>query len=148
MPVCLLLTKEATNMPKIRSCYLNIPCIVFIFLWVSYAHAYQITTFKSVIDDSDRMPNRVQTNNGIYSGRSTVTRENSPQKPVVLPKIISPAELPVGMAVDLGNGDYLTSEGVYKKLDNGAYLTPKGLMIHTENGALIHLPSELPPANQ
>ena len=52
------------------------------------------------------------------------------------------------MAVDLGNGDYLTSEGVYKKLDNGAYLTPEGLMIHTENGALIHLPSGLPPVNQ
>jgi len=110
--------------------------------------AWTLTTEKGMADDSDRMPNRVQINNGIDSGRSSVTRENSPQKPVVLPKIISPAELPVGMAVDLGNGDYLTSEGVYKKLDNGAYLTPEGLMIHTENGALIHLPSGLPPANQ
>ena len=110
--------------------------------------AWTLTTEKGMADDSDRMPNRVQINNGIDSGRSSVTRENSPQKPVLLPKIISPAELPVGIAVDLGNGDYLTSEGVYKELDNGAYLTPEGLMIHTENGALIHLPSGLPSANQ
>jgi len=115
---------------------------------VSDLCAWTLTTEKGIADDSDRMPNKVQTNNGIDSRRSTVTRENSPQTPIVLPKIISPAGLPVGMAVDLGNGDYLTSEGVYKKLDNGAYLTPEGLMIHTENGALIHLPSGLPPTNQ
>ena len=110
--------------------------------------AWTLTTEKGMADDSDQMSNRVQTNNGIDGGRPSVTRQNLPQTPLVLPKIISPAELPVGMAVDLGNGDYLTSEGVYKKLDDGAYLTPEGLMIHTENGALIHLPSGLLPTNQ
>jgi hypothetical protein len=132
---------------KNRCWWLYATTAVF-FVLVSDLCAWTLTTEKGIADDSDRMPNKVQTNNGIDSGRSTVTRENSPQTPIVLPKIISPAELPVGMAVDLGNGDYLTSEGVYKKLDNGAYLTPKGLMIHTENGALIHLPSGLPSANQ
>jgi len=132
---------------KNRCWWLYATTAVF-FVLVSDIYAWILTTEKGMADDSDRMSNRVQTNNGIDSGRSTVTRENSPQKPMVLPEIISPAELPVGMAVDLGNGDYLTNEGVYKKLDNGAYLTPKGLMIHTENGALIHLPSGLPPANQ
>ena len=132
---------------KNRCWWLYATTAVF-FVLVSDLFAWTLTTEKGLADDSDQMSNSVQTNNGIDGGRSSVTRENSPQTPLVLPSVISPAELPLGMAVDLGNGDYLTSEGVYKKLDNGAYLTPKGLMIHTENGALIHLPSGLPPANQ
>jgi len=53
------------------------------------------------------------------------------------------------MAVEVNEGDYLTSKGLYKKLENGAYLTPEGLVIQTENGALIHLPpSGLQPTNQ
>ena len=106
------------------------------------ASAWTLTTEKGMADDSDRMPNIVQINNGIDSGRSSVTRENSPQKPIVLPKIISPAELPVGMAIEMNEGEYLTSKGLYKKLDNGAYLTPEGLVIQTESGALIHLQND------
>ena len=113
------------------------------FAFVSLnAFAWTLTTEKGMADYSDRMPNRVQTNNGIDGGRPTVTRQNLPQTPLVLPKIISAAELPVGMAIEINEGEYLTSKGLYKKLDNGAYLTPEGLVIQTESGALIHLQSD------
>ena len=48
--------------------------------------------------------------------------------------------VPKGMAIDMGNGFYLNSDGIYKNLENGALLTPDGLLIKTDTGALLTLP--------
>jgi hypothetical protein len=109
---------------------------VFAF-YASGVAAWQISTEKDSQDTIDTHPNRLQVtttessiNNNRVSGAS------------VLPKIIGSEDVPRGLAVDIGNGQYLTTEGVYKKLDNGSYLTPDGLLIHTENGPFIHLQKE------
>ena len=111
--------------------------------------AWQISTQSGVQDSARAHTHRIEAiNSGVNSGHPPVTLPNPPSAIAVMPEIVSPKGIPEGMAVEVNEGEYLTSKGLYKKLDNGAYLTPEGLVIQTENGALIHLPSGLPPANQ
>ena len=120
-----------------------------VFCCVPSVMAWQVSTDKDVKDDFARDGQRIETNNSsVNGGHPPVTLSNPPATRVVIPEMVSPKGIPEGMAVEVNEGEYLTSKGLYKKLDNDAYLTPEGLMIHTENGALIHLPSGLPSANQ
>ena len=122
---------------------------VAVFFCVPPAVAWQISTQCGVQDSARAHTNRIEAiNSGVNSGHPPVTLPNPPSAIAVMPEIVSPKGIPEGMAVEVNEGEYLTSKGLYKKLDNGAYLTPEGLVIQTENGALIHLPSGLPPANQ
>ena len=120
-----------------------------VFFCVLPAAAWQISTQSGSLDSVSTYPNRIEAiNSGVNGGHPSVTLPNPPATRVVIPEMVSPKGIPQGVAVEMNEGEYLTSKGLYKKLDNGAYLTPEGLVIQTENGALIHLPSGLPPANQ
>ena len=117
--------------------------------FVSELHAWQLGTESGAQDSVSTHPNRIEvTNSGMNGIQPPITLPNPPAAREVIPVVVSPKGMPKGMAVEVNEGEYLTSKGLYKKLDNGAYLTPEGLVIQTENGALIHLPSGLPPANQ
>ena len=120
-----------------------------VFFYVPSVVAWQISTQSGAQDSVSAHPNRIETNNSsVKGGHPPVTLSNPPATKVVIPEMVSPKGIPEGMAVEVNEGEYLTSKGLYKKLDNGAYLTPEGVIIQTENGALIHLPSGLPQANQ
>ena len=118
---------------------------------VSVLSAWEVSTqkgFEDQIGPHKKIEIRVSEPSGVTD---TVTQTNPVPPPIVMPQIIQaqPSDglnsvLPDGMAVDLGNGEYLTSEGIYKDLGQGAYLTPEGILIRTENGAIINLPAGLP----
>jgi hypothetical protein len=107
------------------------------------AHAWEITTEPGKADQiGPHRSIRIITTEP-PEGAPPVTRPNPPPAPIVLPRVIRPDDkglVPDGMAIDLGNGEYLTAEGVYKDLGGGALLTPDGLVIHSENGAILTLP--------
>jgi hypothetical protein len=112
-----------------------------VFCCVPSGMAWQVSTDKDVKDDFARDGQRIEVINSGMNASNSVTLLNAPAKPVV-PPLMSSESIPEGMAVEINEGEYLTSKGLYKKLDNGAYLTPEGLVIQTESGALIHLQSD------
>jgi len=112
-----------------------------VFCCVPSVMAWQVSTDKDVKDDFARDGQRIEVINSGMNASTSVTLPNAPAKPVV-PPLMSSESIPEGMAVEINEGEYLTSKGLYKKLDNGAYLTPEGLVIQTESGALIHLQSD------
>ena len=122
---------------------------VVFFCLLRPAYAWLISSQPGVQDNVSSHPERIEViNSSVNDGHPPVTLSNPPLAGVVIPEMVSPKGIPEGMAVEVNEGDYLTSKGLYKKLENGAYLTPEGLVIQTENGALIHLPpSGLPPTN-
>jgi len=116
---------------------------------VSPVAAWQISSQFGSQDSVSSHPKHIEAiNSGVNGGHPSVTWPNPPATSVVIPEVVSPKDIPEAMAVEVNEGEYLTSKGLHKKLENGAYLTPEGLVIQTENGALIHLPSGLPPTNQ
>jgi len=112
-----------------------------VFCCVPSVMAWQVSTDKDVKDDFARDGQRIEVINSGMNASTSVILPNAPAKPVV-PPLMSSESIPEGMAVEINEGEYLTSKGLYKKLDNGAYLTPEGLVIQTESGALIHLQSD------
>lgn len=119
---------------------------VFFFVVPSMLNAWEISTSPGAVDSLSTAETRYEWKTSTHPFALTRTPPEAPAAPtpppIVLPQVITPdalPKLPYGVAIDLGGGDFLTSEGVYKKLENGAYLTPDGLMIHTDNGALINL---------
>jgi len=123
---------------------------VVFFCLVKPAAAWLISSQPGLQDNVSSHPKRIETiNSSVNGGHPPVTLSNPVAAGVVIPEMVSLKGIPEGMAVEVNEGDYLTSKGLYKKLENGAYLTPEGLAIQTENGALIHLPpSGLQPTNQ
>ena len=94
--------------------------------------AFEISTERGAKDAISTSPNRIR----IHTSSSQVEpakdwRDSIPAMHQIVPK---------GMAMDMGNGLYLTSDGIYKNLENGALLTPDGLLIKTDTGALLTLP--------
>jgi len=112
-----------------------------VFCCVPSVMAWQVSTDKDVKDDFARDGQRIEVINSGMNASTSVILPNAPAKPVV-PPLMSSESIPEGMAVEINEGEYLTSKGLYKKLDNGAYLTPEGLVIQTESGALIHLQND------
>jgi len=102
--------------------------------------AWRIDTSKGAVDAFSENPNSINISISEAGGaHGSPTLPNKPVDPVVLPQIYSADSIPKGTAIEIGEGEYLTSEGIYKKLENGAYLTPEGIVIETKNGLLLHL---------
>ena len=105
--------------------------------------AWEISTRQGARDAVSEAPGRI----GIINSSTPGARPPGPPPgPIKIPAIEQaglPRGLP-GVALDLGDGEYLSDEGVYKDLGEGVYLAPDGLLIRTDKDAILKLPAGQP----